>query len=134
MPNITLAKPSIMTWNNNKISDHNRSDVQIDVTRIEEMNRMANGTMRKYVIADKRTFTTSWTDLPQTAVHAVDGFWAKREIETWYNNMSGPFTLALHYGDGVVDSYSVVLTKYSATISKRGAFDFWKVDIEMQEV
>jgi hypothetical protein len=95
---------------------------------------MANGTMRKFVIADKRTFTTSWADVPEVAAKTVDGFWGKREIETFYNGHAGVFTLTLNMGDGVVETYSVMFSKFSAEISKRGAFDFWKVDVEMEEV
>lgn len=131
---LTFALPSIMKWNGNAVSDHNRAAISISVERIEEKTRMANGTMRKFVIADKRTFSTGWTDLPETASKTVDGFWGKREIETFYNGNPGAFTLQLHMGDGTVETYTVMMSKYSAEISKRGEFDFWKVDVEMEEV
>lgn len=126
--------PSIMTWDNNKITDHNRGPMQITVDRIEESTRMANGTMRKYIIADKRTFSTDWSDLPQTAAHTVDGFWGKNEIENWYNTKTGAFQLKLTYGDGTVGTYTVMMTKFGADISKRGAFDLWKVSVTLEEV
>lgn len=134
MTSRTFAKPSIMTWNGNKISDHNRSDLSVTPDRIEESKRMANGTLRKYVIADKRKFSTEWKDLPQSALFTVDGFWGKNEIEAWYNSVVGPFNLKLFYGDGTSATYSVMMTSYQATISKRGAFDFWAVSVEMEEV
>lgn len=118
----------------NKISDHNRGPLNISVNRIEEPTRMANGTRRTYIIADKRTFSCDWTDLPQSATHTVDGFWGKNEIENWYNTQTSPFTLKLYYGDGTTTSYTVFMTKFEADISKRGAFDFWKVSVEMEEM
>jgi hypothetical protein len=130
----SFALPSLMTWSTHKVTDHNRAPVSITVERIEEKTRMANGTMRKFVIADKRTFATSWTDVPETASKTVDGFWGKREIETFYNGTAGAFTLVLHMGDGTIESYNVMFSKFDAEISKRGSFDFWKVSVEMEEV
>lgn len=129
-----FVKPQLMAWDGNKISDHNRSALSISVERIEEATRMANGTMRKFIVADKRTFSTDWTDLPQSAALTVDGFWGKNEIENWYNNTPGSFVLTIHYGDGTTGTYTVFLSRFQADISKRGAFDFWKVSIELQEV
>lgn len=129
-----FIKPALMTWDGNKVTDHNRDAVSVDVTRIEEATRMANGTMRKYVIADKRTFSTAWSDLPQSADYTVDGFWGKNEIENFYNITPGSFTLKLFYGDGTIGTFTVYLNKFSAEISKRGAFDFWKVSVELDEV
>ena len=136
---MSFEKPSLIVWTgadnvNHAISDHNRGALQISVNRIEEPIRMANGTRRTYIIADKRTFSTDWTDLPQSAAFTVDGYWGKNEIENWYNTQTAPFTLKLYYGDGTTASYTVFMTKFSADISKRGAFDFWKVSVEMEEM
>jgi hypothetical protein len=130
----TFAKPQIMTWDGNKITDHNRDSLQVEVTRIEEMTRMANGTARKFVIADKRTFSTSWDNLPHSAAYTVDGFWGKNEMENWYNTKSGAFTLKLFYGDGTTGTYTVMMSKFSSTLSKRGTYDLWKVSVELIEV
>lgn len=129
-----FAKPQLMTWNTNKISDHNRSELGISVERIEEATRMANGTMRKYIIADKRSFSVSWEGLPQSKDFTVDGFWGKNEIENWYNSTPGAFTLKLFFGDGTDKTYTVMMTAYSASLSKRGAYDFWSVEVELTEV
>jgi hypothetical protein len=131
---MSFLKPSLMEWDGNKITDHNRSDLSVDTERIEESTRMANGTLRKYIIADKRTFSLSWKDLPHQASFAVDGFWATREIQNWYKTKPGAFTLKLHYGDGTTESITVMMTKCGANLTKRGAYDFWDVDVELTEV
>jgi hypothetical protein len=131
---MTFLLPSLMEWDGNKITEHNRSALDVSVERIEESTRMANGTMRKYVIADKRTFSCSWKDLPHNAMYTVDGLWGKREIENFYNTRPGAFDLKLYQGDGTVEDYVVMLTKFSATLSRRGAFDFWDVNVEITEV
>jgi len=130
---MTFAKPRLMRWNDNAITDHNRSDLDVSVERIETSQRMANGTMRKYVIADKRTFSVSWDDLPHAAEYAVDGFWAGREIEAFYNTADA-FTLEITEGDGTVNTYTVVFTDFSKSIKKRGTYDTWSLDIEMEEI
>lgn len=129
-----FVKPSLMTWGGNKITDHNRSELEVSIERIEEKVRMANGTMRKYVIADKRSFGVSWEELPHNKDFTVDGFWGKREMETWYNEQPGDFELKLYHGDGAVETFVVMLSSFEASISKRGAYDFWSVSVDMEEV
>jgi hypothetical protein len=46
------------------VSDHNRQPLEMSTQRIEQRQRMANGTMRSYHIADKRTMSTSWEMIP----------------------------------------------------------------------
>lgn len=129
-----FPKGAIMEWNSNKITDHNRAEVSVSIERIESSKRMANGTMRKYVIADKKTFSTSWNNLPDKAAWAVDGFWAGREMEAFYNATPGSFQLRIVSGDGSTNTYTVMLSKFSKVLGKRGAYDFWNVDVEMVEV
>jgi hypothetical protein len=49
------------------LSDHNRKDISFKVERIEKRERMINGRMRSYHIADKLTISTSWDMLPSRA-------------------------------------------------------------------
>jgi hypothetical protein len=49
------------------LSDDNRQPIQMDIERIEERQRMVNGRMRSYHIADKLKISTSWTLLPSRA-------------------------------------------------------------------
>jgi len=46
------------------LSDHNRSALDFGVQRIENRQRMVNGRMRSYWIADKRTLSVSWDMIP----------------------------------------------------------------------
>lgn len=125
---------ALMEWNNQKVTDHNRQPLSVTVERIETSKRMANGTMRKYVIADKRSFSTSWTDVPDKAEHTVDGFWGGNEMETFYDNNAGEFNLKLTYGDKTQETFRVVFTSFRKTLSKRGIYDFWEVSVDMEEV
>ena len=46
------------------LTDDSRSPLQVGLERIEYKKRMINGRMRSYHVADKRTFSVSWDNLP----------------------------------------------------------------------
>lgn len=127
-------KPSLMQWSGSSITDHNRSELGIDTERIEEKQRMIDATLRKYVVADKRTFSVSWENVPQSAGFTVDGFWGKNEMEDFYSATPGSFVLRLRFGDSTTEEILVMFSKFTASISKRGAYDFWNVSVEFEEV
>jgi hypothetical protein len=56
------------------ISDHNRAPIDFKNTRIEKRERMINGRMRSYHIADKLTISTSWNMLPSRAFSNTPNF------------------------------------------------------------
>lgn len=130
----TFLKDAIMRWGTMRVTDHNRGELSVDVDRIETAKRMANGTLRKYVIADKRTWNTSWDDLPDSAEFTVDGYAGGREIEEFFDNNPGAFTLTVTPGNGEPETYTVVMTEFSKDIKRRGKYDFWDVSVELEEV
>lgn len=131
---MTFVRPQLMRWNGNTVTDHNRQPLSIDVERIEKKQRMANGTMRKYIVADKRTFATSWTMLPKLSAQTVDGFWGADAIEQFYNTVSGTFSMEIADGDTDTNTYNVMFSDFSKTITKRGSVDFWEINVTMEEV
>lgn len=131
---IILAKPRLMRWSGNAITDHNRSELQISSERIEKKQRMANGTMRKYVVADKNTFSVSWRELPHSASFTVDGYWGANEMFTFYSSTIGAFDLEITYGDGSTETFSVMFSDFSSSINKRGFYDFWETSVTMEQV
>ncbi len=129
-----LAKAAGLKFNTNYVTDHNRSDVGIDWDRIEKANRMANGTMRKYVIADKRNFSVSWDNVPHTSTFTVDHNWGVSEMKAFYLATPGEFNLTITYGDATTEVVSVMFTKFDAQLSKRGVYDMYQLSITMVEV
>lgn len=99
------------------LSDHNRSEIDVSNQRIEQRQRMVNGTMRSYHIADKLTLNTSWSLLPSRqmptianwnqstgissygndTLYTVDGGAGGVEMLEWYENHTGPFWVFLSY-------------------------------------
>jgi hypothetical protein len=96
------------------ISDHNRSPLDFSQQRLEKRERMINGRMRSYHIADKLTLSTGWERLPSrshimkpnfnsstgaTALYeyTVDGGAGGNELLNWYENHTGSFWVYLAY-------------------------------------
>ena len=105
------------------LSDHNRSAIDFKPTRIEKRERMINGRMRSYHIADKLTISTSWQMLPSRSFagdpkfdtatgipglvplsnrttgdqYTVDGGAGGNELLDWYDSHTGPFWVYIAY-------------------------------------
>lgn len=56
------------------LSDDNRTPLQFSTVRIDKKERMINGRMRSYHVADKLEISTSWTMLPSRAFSRFPGF------------------------------------------------------------
>ena len=105
------------------LSDDNRQPIDFKPTRIEKRERMINGRMRSYHIADKLTISTSWSMLPSRSFalapefnpstgkplvkeknsleYTSDGGAGGVELLDWYENHQGSFWVYLSY-----DKYS----------------------------
>ena len=106
------------------LSDDNRSSLDFKTNRIEKRERMINGRMRSYHIADKLSLSTSWNMLPSRSFYTVpnfnpttglpevsgfghptqadeqyttDGGAGGVEILDWYDNHKGSFWVYLAY-------------------------------------
>ena len=98
------------------LSDDNRSELSFNKERIENRQRMVNGTMRSYHVADKLSISWSWDMLPsrsfnkdplfngvgkpsapELAQYTSDNGSGGVEILDWYENHKGPFWMFLAY-------------------------------------
>jgi len=100
------------------LSDHNRSEIDLGKTRIENRQRMINGRMRSFHVADKQKISVSWNMLPSRRFsdnplfntttgqstmtgtldqHTVDGGAGGADLLDWYDNHTGPFWVYLAY-------------------------------------
>ena len=132
------------------LTDDNRSPLQVNTERIEYRKRMINGKMRSYHVSDKKSFSTSWTDVPSRKVNGSsnitsDGFNAGIDIKNWYENHTGDFWVLFVYdsdnttsGLNVKDSaelYNVFFESFDYSVSKRGNLhDFWDINLSLVEV
>lgn len=149
---ITLPVGSIIYLNSTiKISEHNRQPVQISPNRIEKTQRMSNGTLRKFHIADKDSISLSWTMLPSFSTYTVDGGYGAVELKNFYNGsaskasgaLSGrsSFDVSISYG-GTTTTKEMIFGACSFEIVKRNVKEntgdtpqeFWNVSISLEEV
>lgn len=100
------------------LSDHNRGPIDISFNRIETRERMVNGRMRSYHVADKKTIRLSWNNLPSRSYasspdfravdggtslentrqeYTVDGGAGGADIKRWYDEHVGSFYVLLAY-------------------------------------
>ena len=134
MAAVVLPKGSLMSFNGNAITEHNRGEVSVEVTRIENSQRMHDGTLRKVVIADKLKWSVSWSDVPDTDAKCVDGKWGGDSLESFYKSTPGVFVFNIK-DSGVATNYNAVITSFEKTIKKRGnGAELWDVSITIEEV
>lgn len=98
------------TWY--KLSDHMRTPIQMSYEQIENSQRMANGQMRKYVIANKKKVSSDWESLPSLDAHLVDYKVGVNEahgaawIKSFYEaNVFAPIYVKLIYAKDTNPSY-----------------------------
>lgn len=135
------------------LTDDGRSEVQVNLERIEYKKRMINGRMRSYHVADKKTFNMSWVDLPTSktiisehkTTSGRDNIAAAKEILEWYEDHTGSFYLTLVYDNTKaatdiplryrIETYSVFFDDLSYTIKNRGpTHDLIDISMSLVEV
>lgn len=98
------------------LTDDNRSSLEVNFDRIEYKQRMINGRMRSYHVADKKNYSVSWDQVPSrsinpnnTAIDFItekyyqgttlvnDAYMAADEMLEWYEDHTGEFYLILSY-------------------------------------
>jgi hypothetical protein len=124
-------------------SDHNRGEMSISQQRIESRQRMINGTMRSYHIADKISLSVSWGRLPSRSFsrnvifdstgksvmsatdqeHTVDGGAGGVELLDWYENHSGPFYVYLGYDKFNSNSFKVANNVEDESFTHLGVYN-----------
>ena len=165
-------RPSLIIWSENEpelgtgdnagkwdlgtkylyISDNNRAELSVSFERIEYKQRMINGTMRSYHVADKKNFSTSWEKLPsrKTQVTEYDintrnKFAGGQEMLKWYEEHTGDFWMLLVYdvdstvstGDikKNVETVNVFFGDFSYNVVDRGqTTDLWNINLSLVEV
>jgi hypothetical protein len=149
---MTLPVGSIIYLNSTiKLSEHNRQPVQLSTNRIEKVQRMSNGSLRKFYIADKETISLSWTMLPSFSTFTVDGGYGAMDLKNFYNGaaakasgaLSGKasFDVLISYG-GTTTTKEMIFGSCSFEIVKRNvkektadtAQEFWNVSLTLEEV
>jgi len=143
------------TWY--KLSDHNRQPLGLTYTLIEQTDRMANGTLRKYIVAKKFVIKIEWKDFPTLDSNVVDyntggqgAAWMKAFYE---GNSFNPIYVKLMYAlegstqnglptgsyldsaNTTGDIKSAYMTTFTYDVTKRRAgYDYVNLTIEFTEI
>ena len=147
-----------------RLTDHNRQPIKVSPELIESQSRMANGKMRKYVIAQKNNISVSWSYVPSKTSECVDGFNGAAWLESFYQSNaripiyikvvaselasdsaigslpSGTFATAQtksneSSSENASKKYAVYMTNFSKTIINRTQIsDYVDMNIEFTEI
>lgn len=130
------------TWQ--KLTEHNRSPISVDTQRFEQTSRMANGSLRKLFIADKKNVSTSWSMVPSYSSMTVDGGWGAEDLKSFYlsSKGQGTFNARIAYNASRTEDFVASFTSCSFNIIKRNVKSnisdaaqlFWDVSIALEEV
>lgn len=138
-----LATPAGTTKVWNKVTEHNRSALELTPERIERVVRTSNGTLRKNHIADKRKFQLSWDMVPSYRTLTVDGGWGAEDLRTFYLSDDGKqsFNIRINLAKTGLDQstsgyeqYTVVISNCNFSVIKRGLQPHWNVSLALDEV
>lgn len=148
---------AIMSWAGTKVTDHGRQALSESVERVGMDKRMADGTLRRMHVSNKRTWNVSWDNLPSVntvtgGYKTVDGGMSGDDIENFYYANPGKFRMvlrrgsakdvvtpnpaesALPYEDANFYIVNVMFTEFSKEVRKRGTVDFWNISVTLEEV
>lgn len=125
MTYITLPVGALLKFNSVAISEHNRNPLSIGYNRIEKSQRMSNGSLRKFFIADKKTLSASWSSLPSYSNYTVDGAWGALDLRSFYQSTTGAFPVTITRSTqtgSTTETMSMVFTSFSCELTKRNIY------------
>ena len=130
-----------------KLTDHNRDPIDISTEIIETQARMANGRMKKYIVAQKNTISVSWNYVPSKTSETADLNHGAAWIESFYrSNVGSPIYLKVvaselnSSGNFVTaktgsEVYTVFMNNFSKSIINRTKIsDYVNMSIDFTEV
>lgn len=148
---------TVMEWAGTKVSDHGRQTFTTNNNPIQQDKRMVDGTLRRHFVKNKRTWTTSWENLPSASavggMKVADGGMTGNAMKAFYAANPGKFRMAIKRGPAIGISTpvpaesalpyedanfyiaNVMITEFSEEIVKRGAkTDIVNITVTLEEV
>lgn len=132
----TLFFPAAIWIDNVQLTDQGRGPV----TRARDERfvgvELANGTRKRYVKAVKRTFSMSWSYIPDDSTCTIDGYAARDTIVSLIGDSEDAHTLRFFYQNGKYEEFTVFVSSYSEDLIKRdpqSGFFLWSLSIGFEE-
>jgi hypothetical protein len=142
------------TWY--KLTDHNRGEISVTPELIQNEARMANGKLRKYVVAQKEKISTSWSYVPSKTSECADGNKGAAWLESFYEaNVGIPIYIKIIVSEITTNTargaapddfyfksategskeYNVFISNFSKrVINRTKVSDYVAMDIEFTEI
>lgn len=129
-----LGLPALIQLDDIALTDQGRSPIEIGRDERSVSVELANGTTKKYIKSVKKTFTLSWTWLPDLASDTVDGHAARFIIKNNFGQSGTTHTLSVEDENGFTEEYIVFVDDYSETLIRRSSGGyFWDVNLTLRE-
>jgi hypothetical protein len=135
MKQLEYALPSAIEINGVFLTDHNRSSLTVSNQRLVNDVRTQFGELRRYYRADKKSFSVSWSMLPQDAELTTDRNLGAEDMIEYFESLTGAVDLKIYYDFGEEKEYKAVITSFSSELQKRWLpYRFYSVSLEMEQV
>lgn len=132
---------TLMRWNGNKITEHNRRELSVSNEKLMNEKRMVDATLRRYVVGEKRKWQCTWDEVFSNQASVVDKCWSGEEMLQFYKAHPGEFTLLLTHksatetGKTSTETVLVMFEEFSHRVIKRSTqCDWWNIDVTLVEV
>ena len=135
-----LPRGSIIKFDGKPVSEHNRAQFEIGQDPIQSDRRMIDGTLRRQFIANKQTYSASWSMLPTNVTSLADSLtpdiMGGQDIIDFYENNPGDFILEINTPEGTYISKRVMFDSFNQTVVKRSpnGFNFVDISLTLKEV
>ena len=114
---VTFAGPALVRFDDTDITDQGRTFSEGRDERAVS-NNTANGTIKKYIIAEKRTWSLSWSYIPQLSTDTYDEKGARDTIKA-LAMIGDPITLRVRNSYGEEYVYTVWIEDYDEKVVRR---------------
>lgn len=135
MRQLEFVRPAAIEVDGLFLTDHNRSSLEISNERIVNDFRTQFGTTRRFYKSDKRTFAVSWSMIPQSFEHTVDGNLGAEDMQDTFREKFGKVDLRIYYDFGEEIKIDALIKEYSFELIKRwDEYRFYNASLTMIEI
>lgn len=129
-----MPRDALVHINGNRLSDQDRDVVSKTPERIGNSVRTARGRLKRNHVANKWSFSVSYSRLPEADADTIDGFWGAQSIIDFYKSAPGSFTFSLTNSDDTTEDYEVVFEDFTYAVISRHSKYFYQLEFSVTEV
>lgn len=135
MRQLEFIKPAAIELDGTFLTDHNRSEISINNQRLVNDIRTQFGDLRRYFRADKKSFTVSWSMIPQSFEYTVDANLGAEDMKDFFEAKTGAIDMKIYFDFGDEQDYRVVITDFTFTLRNRwDDYRFYDCSLTLEQV